>query len=424
MSYSRNFLWRWFLSCLVILCSVAGTNYFIDPYGLFGSPRMARINATKPAAGDRVRVVKPYEVDRVKPGALITGNSRPEMGLDPEHSCWQQVGRPVYNLATPGGGPYFQVRNAQHALANNPIKAVVIGLDFLDFLQDPDDATDPHQWPPAVKSFERRLRISAEGERNPSYFWQSIKDKVEAAYSLSTFVDSLVTFASQSDVHASTRTDLGFNPALDYLKLIQTEGQWSLVAQKEEEVLTILSGKDWSLYHKDSQWSTDLEALRRLIIDINDRGAKAVLFINPYHADYLQSIYIAGMWPLLEEWKRVSTELAHELGDVPLWDFNGFNAYTTELPPEKGDKENSMRWFWEPAHYKKELGDLMLVRMFSEDFGRCSTRVDDVGVRLSVKNIDSHLTRLRAARRSYVMEHPNVVVRLQAILDKLNSPSA
>ena len=63
------------------------------------------------------------------------------------------------------------------------------------------------------------------------------------------------------------------------------------------------------------------DALEEFLIRARDAGLRVILFINPYHADYLLLIEQTGKWPLLEGWQR---ELVHvaERHQVPLWDFN------------------------------------------------------------------------------------------------------
>ena len=70
----------------------------------------------------------------------------------------------------------------------------------------------------------------------------------------------------------------------------------------------------------------------------------------------------------------------------PLWDFSGYNSLTTEDVPPDGDSETQMKWYWESSHYKKELGDLVLDRIF--DYHHPERIVpDDFGVLLTPKNI-------------------------------------
>jgi hypothetical protein len=65
--------------------------------------------------------------------------------------------------------------------------------------------------------------------------------------------------------------------------------------------------------------------------------------------------------------------------------------FTTESVPISGDN-TTMLWYWESSHYKKDLGDLVLDRIF--DYSDIGRRVsDDFGVRLTSENISSHFAK-------------------------------
>lgn len=80
------------VSVVVAFTAVAGLNLFVDPWGLFGAPRVPGVTARKPEAGDYVRLSKPYQVMRAAPDFLILGNSRAELGLNPKALCVGKVG--------------------------------------------------------------------------------------------------------------------------------------------------------------------------------------------------------------------------------------------------------------------------------------------------------------------------------------------
>ncbi|MFO1432179.1 MAG: hypothetical protein U1F76_18880 [Candidatus Competibacteraceae bacterium] len=400
---------------IIMMSCIGGIDYLVDPYGLFGSPRIDGFNALKPAAGESARIIKPYQVIRAKPRTLIVGNSRPEMGLDPDHRCWPSDMRPVYSMTIPGSSVYMQIRYAQHALTTNSIRTVLLAVDFLDFLTMPGIEKDPFEWPPAATEFENRLQINAMGRRNHNFFRQSFKDYFSATFSLNALNSSLSTFfVNRVDSNTSTRTELGFNPAKDYLKIIYSEGQYVLFKQKNNQVINQLLGHDWSIYHKGFLWSAELEALRQFIKYAKARKIKLTVFINPYHADYLNSIQQTSQWPLFEEWKRAITKLVNEQEGVELWDFSGFNRYTVEEPPGADNTHTVMQWFWEPAHYRKELGDKMLARMLADQ--GCAEEDREFGTLLSADNIEQQLARFRSQRDAFITGRPEAVARIRSAL--------
>ena len=149
---------------LLSILAIGGTAfiYLIDPYGIFGSPLIDNVNIRKPKAGTRVRISKQYQVERIQPVTLILGNSRPEMGLNPGHICWQKMAKPIYSLTIPGAGMYMQARLFQHAVAVAPIELTLMGVDFIDFLVDENNKSDPTIWPSGKNKLDKTLKVNAD----------------------------------------------------------------------------------------------------------------------------------------------------------------------------------------------------------------------------------------------------------------------
>ena len=69
---------------------------------------------------------------------------------------------------------------------------------------------------------------------------------------------------------------------------------------------------------------------------------------------------------LYPEWRRQLVDKLKQGEAVKLWDFSGDVAYRRETVPEPGAAGPPLDWFWEPAHYRRELGDLMLQSMLQD----------------------------------------------------------
>lgn len=295
---------RFLLSVLIAFIGTAGivggVNYLVDPYGFFSSTRIDGFNSLKPKAGQRTQVVKPYQVMRVKPRTLIVGNSRPEMGIDPQSVCWGQADLPAYNLGLPGADMHMQVRFVQHALSSGGIQRILMAIDFIDFLKDKEGPKDISAWPEQALGYESRLRVDRFEKPNLVYSVRRVGDYLMGLFSLTGFTDSIVTLVSQGDPNASTRRPDGFNPARDYLDIIETEGQAVLFNQKNPEIVSSLSRSKLGIFQGGTRWSTSFESLRRLLRSARSADVQMILFINPYHADYLTAIDSTGRWDEFE----------------------------------------------------------------------------------------------------------------------------
>ena len=363
---SRRYL-LWLALGFALACiAAAGLNYVVDPYGLFGTPRIQGFNAIKPAAAERVRVTKPYMATAARPVTVIAGNSRPELGLDPQSSCWPDDYKPVFNAGIPGASFYMQTQYAKHALMAGGGKRVLLAVDFLDFLTNTAAPATPHDWPALARSYAGRLHIPSEDV--PA--WQSMQlqaqDQLGALFSLTTLADSLGTVANQRAPFTADRRADGFNPGRDYQAIIRSEGQHVLFKQKNTELRARLSSPALGLYRQGQQSSESLEALRNFLGWAKQRDVAVTLFINPYHADYHRIIAESGLSDTNAQWAKRVAEIASAAA-VPFLDFNAQGFDLDETPPGPGVRGKHIQWFWEPAHYTAKLGEAMLERILGQN---------------------------------------------------------
>ena len=133
------------------------------------------------------------------------------------------------------------------------------------------------------------------------------------------------------------------------------------------------------------------------------------LFIHPIHASLQQIIKYSDLWSAFEDWKRnlvriISDQNSVQTQEVKLWDFSGYNSFTTEEETPSESLIRTMKWYYEALHYSKELGELMLDRIYDyKDESRVIP--DDFGILLSEKNIDDHLKRIRKQQTKYEQLH-------------------
>jgi len=399
---------------VLTVLGVAILNWLNDPYGIFGAPRLSWFNEAKPFGVDRGRIAKLYQVRRHQPRGLIVGNSRPEMGLDPKHLCWPEMARPVYNTALPGLGVYHQVRYAQHAMASGPVKFMVIGVDFLDFLKPADARGNPYQWPPAAENSDEFL-VLPDGGAASSFRLAQAKNYAAATLSLDALGHSLATIARQGNDFVATRMTNGFNPAENFYEpIVRTEGVGILFAQKNRGIAKKMNGREWSLDQGAIKWSVEFEALRQVLRQARADGVNVVMYINPYHAEYLAMIELSGLWNLFEDWKKRLFETA-KLEATPLWDFTNFDRFSTEDVGGITKKGESLSWFWEPSHYRKELGDLILANIWRDHCPQAYP-VEKYGTRIDAANFAYHLARIRVRKEQYMTVHKSVVARLTGLI--------
>lgn len=416
----QHHLKLWLLLVAGLLGFVAGFNLLVDPYGVFRLIDRDGFNRVKPSAGPHGAMTKAYDVLRVKPRSLILGNSRAEVGFDPESTAWPDADRPVFNLALPGTGTDATVHYLQHALASGRKdgmpRRVVWGVDFMDFLVD---GSQP-RYPVALHPEDMRLLTLHDGSRNPMRWLRRGRDYAESMLTLRALQDAIVTVYQQRDRHAADLTASGFNPMRDYAGHAAGEGYQPLFRHRAVENTRAYLRRPKDLFHVDGSVSAALDDLRQVMRLCRREGIALHLVIYPYHAQLLEIFRLTGHWSAFESWKRALVNVVEEEAAAtrqppyPLWDFSAVNGWTSETIPAQGDRQTEMRWYWEAGHFKRELGDLMLRRMLNPE----QTAVAGFGERLGSDNLHANLARSRADLAAYRASHPQVTDELTALVEQ------
>lgn len=397
----------------ILFSVVIALNYFVDPYSVYDSPVMTGINANKPELFKHLRLTKAHVVERKKPDALVIGSSRTEHGLDPEHPALVRRYN-TYNLALNGATIYENLRYFQHANAINPLKMVVLAIDFFQF----------NAYRPNSPDFsEARLFSDIHGDK------QDVSLTTDLAGTLASFdtlTASLKTLFQQGN-RENVILDRGQVQQPDKDSIIMRSGGRHEAALYSE--LNYISHLYFPRPHKKFDFVNDdgtvntFDYFRRILEDSHRKKVKLKILISPAHARQWELVASTGLWDQWETWKKEAVRLNEEVArwykqkPFPLWDFSGYNTYTTEPLPVLGDKKTMMQWYWESSHYRKELGDLVLNRVMNH--GDPERQIaDDFGVLLTTRNLEAHLNTIREGHRQYKRQHPDEVAEIDELVRK------
>lgn len=386
----------WFAASLVALIGLTiGLTVAVDPYRMYGTPPIPGWTALKPEIYDHIGMALTYQLERVRPDTLLLGNSRVEVGFDPESKVWPSSARPVFNAAEPGRDLRAAVDMLRDAIAVHIPKTVIVGLDILDFLQKPTLDPAPQ---PTSRAEDRRLLVDRDGKPNPERWLQMWRDRLATTLSIDAVVDSVATLFDQNPQTAETITALGFDPMNEYRIFASRQGYYELFAQKNaiyRAQYPHYTAPDFAhpMAYREFCYLQEITDLTR------EHNITLILFIHPYHTDYLDMLREVGLWPAFEAWKRAIVNLvaaaktAEARDEIRLFDFSGYSRITSEPVPPPRDRHTVMHWYWEAGHYKSSIGDQMLRTMFGEG-GR-------FGVALTRANLDQVLAEIRASRARY-----------------------
>jgi hypothetical protein len=363
----------------------------VDPYRLFRLVDIVGFNAVKPRPDHYQSEIKLAGARALRPALVLMGNSRVDVGIDPDSENLRAASRTAYNLAIPGTGVGTSREQFNHLRAAGAAPAtLLLGVEFFDFLLNPDSADAPDQPQPTGLV---RLR------------W-----KIDTVFSLDALLDAVKTLRIQNDADAGTMTGRGFNPLFDYLKIAREEGYHAIFLQRARENARSFSLAPHGIARTRSDSSAEWRDLGGLLDAAAREKTEIHLIIYPYHAQLMAMLEQTGLWPVFEQWKlRLLREIAtlnatHPAARVVLWDFSGYGKLQCEAIPAKGDVVHVTRWYWESGHFKSALGERMLERIFGARGAEPAHH--EFGFRLNAANWDANGERIARERRACLAAEP------------------
>jgi hypothetical protein len=385
---TRSFVMKFLVLTAIFIGAIAVFNLAVDPAGVHGLVEIKGFNAEKTelmAGGGRRD-----KADVLGHGGfenIILGTSRSEIGLDPLSPVFE--GRPTYNASLAGAYVYEIERAFSYASEHNDLKRVVLSLDFFTFYG----------------------HMGGVGDFDESGFASG-----EAAGALS-LAKRLITLDELTRSFDTLKDNLSGKKAAytRFGRRLEIEGQVKRTSALDVMRKTFVKSV---LYVSGSYDPSGMELIRSIIAACRASDIELVMFISPVHALQLENIRLAGAYPAYEDWKRSLAKLVDEdavehpgLKPIALWDFSGYNSITAGDFPEPDYAAKDVKWYWEPGHYKKEVGDMILGRMFKDGLGA----PDDFGRLVDGKNIEARLAGIRAERERYHNKRPGFINALERL---------
>lgn len=383
---------------LPLLTLVCGLNYWIDGGSTHHLPGEA---SHFPRTSAHSAPSKLHYLSTQRIGTIFFGTSRVEVGLPPRREL---VGTPtVYNAGLGGISMGQWSRFARHVIALSQPKNIVIGLEYGTFYAEEGDITE--------------LDLSLISSNKLSYLVKRIPYDLGHSISVKATqnsIRSIIASINNKPFDETIESDLGQLTAAKMQKIMEDGGQaghfrhtLKLAFSKPSKVGSriISDNKSWELF--DS-----------LLEDICSKGIKAKLFIHPQHALTIDAMRQNSSWSGFEQWKidlaKLVTHYQSKQCDIKIIDFSGYNSITTDPIRDRAFK-TSLHYYWEFSHYKSNVGELILKRLFSPsdkdlpyDFGR-ELRSDTVA---------DVLATIREEQLRYVETHTDEIELAQKLLSE------
>jgi hypothetical protein len=357
MAGPGRFIRIWLTSLVLLAAGVAGVNLLVDPYDVFGTPRLAGISLLKPAAKNHAMLAKTYQVARAHPVTVLIGSSSTHIGIDAADAAWPKAMQPVYNYGIPGGyATSASLKTLREAIATGGVRYAFVFLDFQNFFVPERPAASPTE-------DDRRFHLLPDGSANPDRTRQVAADMFLSLATMGAFEDSIATIPGQWNTNLLNLAPDGSSTEADFSNAARSDGMHDLFAQKDAFELD----RARALARVMDGWKgnlPNLEIVAGMIALAETHGVKLTLVITPHHADALELYWRLGLWPRVEQLKTELADRAASAGSgVVLWDFMDYVTFSTEPVPRQGDRQSATRWFWEPTHFKKQLGHIIIQQL-------------------------------------------------------------
>lgn len=396
MRSARLHLQVLFLTAGLGIVLAVAFNALMDPLSLLDSPVLPGMNAHKTTVGESgERRYKAAQIERIKPEILILGTSRVEVGMPGDHPAFG--GRRVFNAGLSGTNMLEIDRVFAFALSRSRPQEILLGLDFLTFSKrrgfTADFADSAFANPPASVTFI--------GWRQKARYLFSV---ATIGLSWQTLLDNLKGRPERYNIRGEDQ----------FFERLPSPDHRSLFGAALRGMLTNV--ETYAGYSYDPG---RMQLLWRMAEVCAREGIRLRLFITPIHAQQFEALRAMGLDETYRKWMRELADgmetlrATHPDAQISLWDFSGYHAFATETVPTRGKTGAAMLWYWESSHFKRELGALLLDRLYDQPEARVLPM--EFGVALNAAQVAGRLALLESRRADYAARQPGEVQSVERL---------
>jgi len=337
---------------------------------------------------------KLHYLSRENPETIYFGSSRVEVGL-PANPDLVEGGK-VYNAGLSGASLGQWVPFVRHNLALTEPKKIVVGIEFTAF---------------TTKAGTSDLDLSLLSSNYITYLIKRIPLDLSQSLSLKATLNSIKAITASYKDEAFdlglSKSNLGQSTAA-FMQRAEYDAADKEFKKRLKQAFAkpskdIADKKSWLLFDN-------------LVAEICQKNIVTRIYIHPTHALTFYAIRQNGEWSEFEQWKidlaKLATRYQRQQCDIRIVDFSGYNSITTETIQSWSPKK-ALQYYWEVSHYKSNVGELILKRLFS------STTADipkDFGRELRQDTIADVLTAIREEQSRYLLSHSEDIKLAQQLL--------
>ena len=420
-TFQNKFSSTVFLTAAVLLVGSIIFNALIDPYRMFEWLDRPGFNRFKPAIFKRMRLLKAYEVRRLKPDSVLLGSSRCHLAFSPNNAIWKEHADRPYNLAFDGAMTKEMYYYLRHAQSVHPVKLVLLGIDLYHPTDTP--ATTRPDFDPSILGVDSRVMSLVR------FFLSDLK----ILTSFDTLANSIATLRGQDSDEGEWLAPNGqrlgevffrrpsenfmqFGPRYYFDEINKLEVQYKLEWKVPVKTIKVYPPKEEK---KDAVSS--IGYIRKIVEFCRQKNIELKIFFTPSHVTQMELSKILNEWPMIEKGKRdlvsfMAEDAARHPGEkaIELYDFSGYSIYTTEILPPVGSQKE-MQYYWDSSHFKEIVGDKVLERIFLND--KTKAKGEDFGVLLNLSNFENAINKIHRDSLWYEARNPDVMMLLQKYTD-------
>lgn len=383
------------MACVTAVSLLVGAvglfNRIVDPYWYFRDVEIVGINYNKPKAVGNEWLVKPAWVAKLKPNAVIVGNSVAEIGLPPTHRGFTREGALVpFNLAMPKASWNETYCLAMFVMRQAPIKRLVVGVSGLDEETCPTDA--------ALGSVDYGKVLFSRAAFDAS------RDTVQRQKERSTLTREGLWYFDRYDERSQADDDIARNFAV----IIKS----ALCASPNANPGAL----DRARLSKQPVARDQGAGLRNLIRLAQEKHVELILLFYPTHVLMSEAqrrcLGPEGLWNWI--WETVSI-VAQEAGSdsrqIQVWQFGDYAPINAERI-HSGKPARDRLW-QDPIHFNEEVGAAVFDAIYSG--------VPGYGSRLTVANFGEAVARSEEERSRFLADNPWVEQELDETVRRANS---
>jgi len=381
----------------LLLATVTGFNWLVNPYLLFQPPTVQGVNEFATENFFKQLLFKPHQLRKIHPRSVIIGTSHAGVAFNPE-----TLPQPAFNLAVGGSTSYINYRLLQEALQTSPkLEQVILEVPLFAF-----NALDPNNQPGHNPDFEQRLSLREDNQRNSAWIAHTWKDHIASLISWESTRSSFRMINKQRAVKSGKRGSF----------IQHANGQWTQQQPPQQPTQRFFENS-WKKFLHD-EWfpaphyafllhengnSPGLDYYQKSLLLLYQRRIQTTIIIAPTHTSLLLALQERGLWTHFETWKKelihINQQVALEAQQEPflIIDYSRPNAYTQEALPADDTSTQRLQWFDDSAHASSSFGDLIMQEI--------STRQFTIGQPLSPPLLEEIFSDHRQLLEIYSREH-------------------